>query len=203
MSSYIKENITCPITFCIFLNPAICNDGQTYERDVILKMFGHKSLIKSPITHENIYLSSITTNYAVKKMVDDYLSHNPDEKSEQYRIEFEYTYEFIQKYSIDDLKTSLGDEKISIDKFSHITLKDIFSLVSADKVKFVIDNVDNINHYGSKGFALIHYARLYSFPSIFAYICHKAETNIDLKTVDGYDCDSLKQYTHSRLMIYA
>lgn len=47
-----SENLICPITLEVFKDPVIIEDGNTYEREAILKYLNNNNL--SPITREPV-----------------------------------------------------------------------------------------------------------------------------------------------------
>lgn len=72
---------TCPITYQIFYEPVIAEDGHTYERDAIERWM--KSNIYSPITRE--YLGKkVIPNYNAKSNVSKLLEEHPEYINDQY-----------------------------------------------------------------------------------------------------------------------
>lgn len=65
----IPEQFICPITLDIMRDPVICEDGHTYEREVIESL--KKSI--SPITNQPINLKNLVPNRALKEIIDHYL----------------------------------------------------------------------------------------------------------------------------------
>lgn len=66
--------ITCPITQEPMVDPVSGSDGQTYERNAIIRSLNLKA--ESPITRQPMTISELTVNYSIKALCDKY--HNGD-----------------------------------------------------------------------------------------------------------------------------
>lgn len=79
-----EDDIICQITGEIFCDPVIAKDGQTYEREGIMKWIDENGT--SP-NNPNIQLEGpdLITNYAIKRVVDTFLKNNPQKKDDQYK----------------------------------------------------------------------------------------------------------------------
>lgn len=72
--------LKCPITYELFRDPVIGSDGHTYERENITAWIQKHST--SPITREPMDVSSLRSNYTVKKLVDDFVSSSRQKQYE-------------------------------------------------------------------------------------------------------------------------
>lgn len=61
----MSEELTCPITGQIFLNPVTCNTGITYEKEAIETWL--KTSDKCPLTMEKI--TYISPSFVIKNLV--------------------------------------------------------------------------------------------------------------------------------------
>ncbi|CAF4591867.1 unnamed protein product [Didymodactylos carnosus] len=66
----MNDSLTCPITFDLFRDPVVAEDGHTYEREAIINWIREKGT--SPITREPLTTESLRPNYTVKKVVDEF-----------------------------------------------------------------------------------------------------------------------------------
>jgi hypothetical protein len=85
--------VLCPISYCIFKNPVIAEDGYIYEHDCIYQWFmncrDNCMGIVSPLTKESLPSSKLVSCQMARQMVDTYLFLFPDKKLNQYVCEFE------------------------------------------------------------------------------------------------------------------
>ena len=92
----IEEQIICPISKKIFLNPVTLEDGHTYENDEIEQWLLNKNT--SPITREILISKKYSTNILIKQIVEKYLLENNDKSIEQYKESTNFNYnKFINK----------------------------------------------------------------------------------------------------------
>jgi serine/threonine protein kinase len=63
------DSCKCPITDEIFEDPVVGDDGHTYERKAITDWLTKNGT--SPITRQPMNISSLRTNYMVKKMIEE------------------------------------------------------------------------------------------------------------------------------------
>ena len=66
----LAENFNCPISHNKFVDPVIADDGQTYEREHIIKWLKHSNL--SPITKLRINPNELRTNFIVKSQISNF-----------------------------------------------------------------------------------------------------------------------------------
>ena len=64
--------LVCPITFSLFSDPVIAEDGHTYERSAIIDWIQHKNT--SPLTREPITIEGLRPNHLVRSLVNDFQS---------------------------------------------------------------------------------------------------------------------------------
>ena len=58
-SKSVVQNLVCPITQQLFVDPYIAEDGRHYEKAAISKWFNSKK--RSPVTNEPMRASSVTS----------------------------------------------------------------------------------------------------------------------------------------------
>lgn len=76
------QDLICPISQSIFLNPVIASDGHTYEKSEIEKWYNKNNT--SPITREKI-TNTFIPNYIIKNLISKYLEKNPSMILNMYR----------------------------------------------------------------------------------------------------------------------
>jgi ankyrin len=80
----LLDNIVCPITHNIFLDPVIAPDGFVYEREAITAWMEKNSV--SPWTNEKLSSSTVYPARVIKTLTIDYLEKNPNKISDQYTL---------------------------------------------------------------------------------------------------------------------
>jgi hypothetical protein len=70
----IESTLMCPITQEIMKDPVQCSDGQTYERDAIVRWLNQKQT--SPLTNLPMGIHDLKVNAAIKYLVDQYHAGN-------------------------------------------------------------------------------------------------------------------------------
>lgn len=70
----IESTLMCPITQEIMKNPVQGSDGQTYERDAIVRWLNQKQT--SPLTNLPMSIHDLKVNAAIKYLVDQYHAGN-------------------------------------------------------------------------------------------------------------------------------
>ena len=70
MTNVYSNCLACPITFHLFEDPVIAEDGNTYERSAIILWIQHNHT--SPLTRETITVEGLRPNRIVKQLVDEY-----------------------------------------------------------------------------------------------------------------------------------
>ncbi|KAK9825065.1 hypothetical protein WJX74_005721 [Apatococcus lobatus] len=71
------DGCVCPITGQIFIHPVLLPDGHTFERSAIEEWL--KSHSHSPVTNQQVGGCSLVPNWAIKKVVDDWLLASPSQ----------------------------------------------------------------------------------------------------------------------------
>lgn len=129
----------CAISKQIYLDPVITSDGHTYEREFIEEWI-RKQLI-SPLTGRPI-ARNLIPNIAVKQLVEDYLTKNPDKKSDQYVIVnsiSKYEKKFCDAVSKKDWPSVLKFEDFTINSDEQYTaIHNCFNLGNDDVVEHII-----------------------------------------------------------------
>ena len=62
------DEFICPITQVIMVDPVLGSDGRTYERSAITEWL--RTHTTSPITREPMTAANLTSNYALKSMIE-------------------------------------------------------------------------------------------------------------------------------------
>ena len=71
------EELMCPITRTMFRDPVfVVESGHTYERSAILEHFRHNGA-KDPLTNRALSSAKVTTNWAVRQIVQAWLGKHP------------------------------------------------------------------------------------------------------------------------------
>ena len=88
----MHEWVMCPISYCIFRNPVLAEDGYLYEHDCIYRWFsecreGETGLV-SPLTKETLACSKLVPCQMARQMVAQYLTLYPEKRSNQYVCTF-------------------------------------------------------------------------------------------------------------------
>eukprot|EP00658_Telonema_sp_P-2_P040709 TRINITY_DN29106_c0_g1_i1.p1 TRINITY_DN29106_c0_g1~~TRINITY_DN29106_c0_g1_i1.p1 ORF type:complete len:249 (+),score=53.32 TRINITY_DN29106_c0_g1_i1:82-828(+) len=64
----IADHLLCPITYAAFVDPVVCMDGHTYEREAIEEWLKHHDT--SPLTNAVLPSRMVVPNYALLKELD-------------------------------------------------------------------------------------------------------------------------------------
>jgi hypothetical protein len=67
----VPDEYKCPISMELMVDPVVCSDGHTYERESIEKLF-RTNKYKSPLTREKI-TKALIPNVNLKKLINDYV----------------------------------------------------------------------------------------------------------------------------------
>jgi len=70
----VPEELLCPITGVIFLDPVMTSDGQTYERSAISRWLENHDT--SPTTNSKLDNKNLITNFVIKQLVKSYYDDN-------------------------------------------------------------------------------------------------------------------------------
>ncbi|CAF1569447.1 unnamed protein product [Didymodactylos carnosus] len=77
------ESLICPITFELFRDPVVAEDGHTYEKQAIIDWIKRNQT--SPITRQPLCIETLRPNYIVKKLVDEFET-NVRAKNYQFKL---------------------------------------------------------------------------------------------------------------------
>ena len=79
----LYDNLTCPITYGIMIDPVIASDGRTYERSAITQILNTTN--KSPITREEL-TPTLLSNRPMKDIIDSLITNQllNDETIQEY-----------------------------------------------------------------------------------------------------------------------
>jgi len=109
-STDYPEDLCCPISHELMIDPVIINDGHTYERNNILEWF--RTSNKSPLTNEYINNHNVNNNFTVKKIINKWKEDNLIKK------EF-YSDNLILKYKDNDEIITCDDIKLNHSNFTY------------------------------------------------------------------------------------
>ncbi|CAF3282288.1 unnamed protein product [Rotaria sp. Silwood2] len=70
MADKFGSCLVCPITFSLFRDPVVAEDGHTYERQAIIDWIQNNST--SPLTREPITIAGLRSNHVVRNLVDEF-----------------------------------------------------------------------------------------------------------------------------------
>jgi ankyrin repeat protein len=183
--SFIKniENIiTCPITYKIFKNPVIAEDGITYENNEI---FGWLKINnKSPITRE-VISNNLIDNVCIKQLVDIFLSEYPEYLEKQFNYSFlNFKDECINYVKNKNFHKLL--EYVEFDLSDYNFTHDLFKDCKDEKIlKHVIDNTIDLECEDNEELRPIHFICRDSTPEIIKYIIDKG---VDLECETYFKC---------------
>ena len=143
----LLETITCPITQNVIFDPVIGSDGKTYERNAILEWLINNNT--SPITRQPMTANSLTTNYAVKYLIDLYNSKTSEaittDNAQSPEIDFSFKISY-NNHTIDDphLCINIYD---NIDAENYKIYTDLVLII--DRSGSMSTNVTAKNEFGS------------------------------------------------------
>ncbi|CAF4854591.1 unnamed protein product [Rotaria sp. Silwood1] len=70
MAENLGSCLVCPITFTLFCDPVVAEDGHTYERQAVIDWIQQNST--SPLTREPITIAGLRSNHIVRNLVDEF-----------------------------------------------------------------------------------------------------------------------------------
>ena len=74
----MQDSFICPITFDLFRDPVVAEDGHTYEREAITKWISEHGT--SPLTREPLTVEALRPNRTLKKSVNEFESASRSKK---------------------------------------------------------------------------------------------------------------------------
>lgn len=108
-STDYPEDLCCPISHELMVEPVIMSDGHTYDKENIEKWL--KKSKKSPLTNE-VLKTNITINYNLKKVINDYKENNNSEVKKEFYIDDNNCVKFKdnnEKINLDNVKLIYTD----------------------------------------------------------------------------------------------
>lgn len=169
MQDIIDYDIRCPISKQIFKVPVVCEDGFSYEKEMIDDWFLTSSM--SPSTHK--YIDKIYhRNIILEKIIEYIIKLNPQLKKDVYIANFDENkfYNLCEDNKINELIEYISDYDTFTINYDDI-LDDIFKNNIITKM-FIDKNINIISPCNSK---LIHFICSYSTPEMIKYIIDKSD----------------------------
>lgn len=193
------EDITCPITYQIFLNPVRADDKHVYEKKWLQKWLLFNDT--SPLTRKNI--KSFRESKSVKKKVERYLKEHPDKKEDQFIEEME---PYIENEAIIDKIVWVKEWNLLLDykdiDLSHFLTNYGIKKLPENIVKHLIDHAIFLEAEDYKGFRIIHHVCKYSTPKMVEYIIEK-RVNLECQTSSGWrPVHFIAKYQTPEIMCY-
>ena len=101
------ENLICPITGSIMVNPVILTSGHTYDQNSIIKWFWKKNT--DPITNKVVDTTVLIPNHSLRSSINGFIDKYINKKGN----EWEKIRNICNNYKIDKKKDENEREKIS------------------------------------------------------------------------------------------
>jgi len=139
------EEITCPISKCIYKTPVIADDGFIYEREVINKWLENSRI--SPITRKEISNKLIECNW-IKNKINTLLENNEELKELQYSP---INYYSSNKKEV--MRYINNKEYNKLLEFRDYILYDIFDILYNENdidnqiMKYILENSIDLNEF--------------------------------------------------------
>ncbi len=177
---YDKNKFTCPITLQLFCNPIIAEDGNFYEKDAFFKLIHKKNKIKSPLSGFEISSKYFICN-SFNNELKEFISNNPELKSEQYSPDFKEEYFYQNLHNINktiEYIKQFKDTEIKI-KFKKKHESDLYKLLINQEFLNTIKNINfNMEHilrhliisHKNKKIDKDIFEKYYTSENIFLYI---------------------------------
>jgi len=133
MNIQLEENqIYCPISKCIFLDPVLTCDGFTYERILINKWLHSNNI--SPVTGLPLDNKQVIDNILMRQLVSKCLLNDKNLLNEQFN-----------DFDVCSLINNFDKYKIKIDKINTIDLSELIEISNIDdKFKYILKTQENI-----------------------------------------------------------
>jgi len=203
------ENFRCPISNDIFMDPVLCDDGYTYERECIEKWLAHHN--SSPLTRKNIS-NKFISNLSMKSMIAELLEKHPELKNEQYKhksININLFYNNKMKI-IDAINKGYFSEILNYYQYDLLQLPIVFILKyckDSTILKHLFDNSITLecvynDEWRPHNCKPIHYICEYSTEEMIKYIIDKG---VDLECENIYKhkpLDILKKHSTVQMVNY-
>lgn len=138
MNSNIPNSFLCCITHNIMKNPVMDNEGNTYEKDAILKWLENNTT--SPITRNILTINDLKPNRALKDAIETFLKgYNKETIKTKTSHNYDYSDNKITGYIKDNLLMINIDNPEGIDRHS----VDIVLLIDASGSMSTIASIKN------------------------------------------------------------
>ncbi len=176
----VEQQFICPITYALFNDPVLADDGITYERDAIEDWLSNNST--SPITGKMIS-NTLVGCILIKNIVDNLIKTHPELKEQQYVISNMVHIERLIKSGnfAGLLKCTNFDLKYIMDKKM---LKRLTTQCDIQILKHIIDNSIDLECQTIKNWRPIHSICRHSTPEMIKYIIDKG---VDLECQHNED----------------
>ncbi len=180
-----SNDIRCPITGEILLEPVVASDGHIYERQALDSWLSTNTT--SPMTREQIIKHDYNVNIFYKNIIQKMLMEYPELKDEQYEKNFNHEYnQFIINKSINNYKFNelLKYKNFKLELFNNIDY--LLRNCNVIVLKHIIDNIIDSESCSSHGWKFIHYVSYYSTSEMIKYVINKGvDLNNRIKKFNG------------------
>jgi ankyrin repeat protein len=181
---FIKKNIEeiiCPLSYQIFLDPVMLETGITYEKDFIMEWLQKNNTC--PKTLQKLKTKEIIIPHIIKNLVKKFLIAYPELKPLQY----------VKKtiYSYIDLKNISEIYNYSIINHSRIIVNETHNLIkfllqgSVEHIKYYIDKSDDLETKNKNGSKLIHLVCENCSKKIIEYLLEKG-VDLEAETINKW-----------------
>lgn len=190
INNIIMDHFICPISQQIFYDPVVASDGHTYERFELKKW--QKNNNTSPLTRETL-MQNTYENLLIKRLVNEYLNENPNEKIKQYIPTS--AYHLNKDEIIFAIKHNHFDELLLYDNYDlkDMTFHEIGKICifvtllknckDTEILKYVINNAIDLECENNNKWRPIHFICKFSIPGMIKYIIDK---NVCLECEDEF-----------------
>lgn len=178
------NDLRCPITGEILLEPIIASDGHVYEKQALEAWLSEKNT--SQMTREKIIKHDYNINIFYKNMIQKMISQYPELKNEQYGKD--NNHEHNQHIINGLINNNKFDELLKYKNFKLDLIDSIRNMVINCKndsvLKHIIDNTLNIQGTDDVYYPM-HEICKHSFPEAIQYAIDKG-WNLETSCMNGY-----------------
>lgn len=183
----VLEDLICPITKQIFLDPVMASDGKLYERQILEKWMNDYDCC-SPLTKEDIKFYSSST--IVKNMITYLLEMNPNLKEDQYELCMDHAFhrskiiEIMEEGNYEDLKLY---RNFSIEElyYNGILKKFLKGCHDLQTVSYLFNNrIDSFRT--NKGWKPVHYVSRWGNGQLIKQMTEAEDFDLDATTSNGW-----------------
>lgn len=97
-----QNNFICPLSQMLFFDPVLAEDEQTYEREMLIKLFKTQNNCKSPITRQSIS-NKVIANRALWSSLEHFIQETPRPELSQY-LPVESMLKAIQNKNVSEVR---------------------------------------------------------------------------------------------------